>query len=620
MAGPVLWPVPPVRTEGLMSLVTRTKARNLLPSAHVLLRQVGAGHANNPTAALIPELDEARLASILRQPVEEVVRRRHPPRPETGFVDFFGSAVRADEIVFRRRRFAPAALAISPHSRATWSLKTVPCCTETWEYLVDACACGAVQRWQAADRLDRCDVCNAPLVQAPTNPVDPSLRAGLGLILGVIDPDEARRQAARADLPAALSGWDGGHVLELALALMPLAGEPYRPQRRELPPRTGQAAYARALSQAADLIRAWPGSLLPALERAVVRRSLSRSNVRYSGIADHIPALAGTTAPSAVRLAIGTALAPIRSEPGTTPSDQIAMMDATRQLARPLKILAPARRRGLLKTRVCLRANRLFPTLDRAEAEDIEDFLKNRISAEKASGSYGLPSYAVLLLERERLAAIETHPFIRSQYPDPQLRLGEFERFKAAVRAAACLAQPGLLSEPAIGCARQSEPGIPLHHVARSIGGGLKPWGRIFARLLAGELGFAIEGDAISAIRVEGRHASSVRAMHVEVERPARLSATCSQRDALEVLNLPAKHAHLLKTFADADDDWEMDWDAVLHLARTRVTLTEMCARSGLNGLRLANMLADAGCERSDRLGWQREAALAALSKLVPTL
>lgn len=605
MAGPVLWSVPPVGTEGLMSLVTRTKVRNLLPSAHVLLRQVGAGHANNPTAALIPELDEDRLAWILRQPVEEIAQRRHPPRVEAGFVDFFGAAVRADEIVFRRRRFGPTAFGASPHARALWSLKTVPCCTETWEYLVDTCACGTVQRWQSADRLDRCDACNAPLIQAPTDRVGHALRKGLGLVLGVIDPDEARRDAARSTLPASLSTWDGGHVLELALALMPLVPQAYTPHRRELPPRAEQAAYATALSQAADLVRTWPDSLLPALEKAVVRRSLSRSNVRYTGIADHIPSLAGTTAPALIRSAIEAALAPIVSAPGVTPSDQIAMMDATRQLARPLKVLAPARRQGLLKTRICLRANRLFPTLDRAEAEDIEEFLKSRTSAEKASGTYGLPSYAIVLLEEAGLVAPETHPFILAQYPDPQLRLREFEKFKAAVRA--------------VAGARQSESSVPLHQVARSIGGGLKPWGRIFDRLLSGEWRFALDGDGISKIHIEEHNAWSLRVMDLETDRPAGLSATCSQRDALEILNLPGKHANLLKSFADADDDWEMDWGAVLHLARTRITLTELCARSGINGLRLANMLVDAGCERSDRLGWQREAALSTLSKLVPS-
>ena len=153
--GPVLWGVPAIQTEGLMSLVARTVTRNILPSSHVILSQVGAPHANNPTASLIVDLDETKLAEILRQPVAEIQRRRHLPCTDAGYVDFFGCAVRSDDILFRRRRFAPTALARSAHARALWSLKMIPCCTETWEYLIDTCACGSVQRWQAADRL-RC--------------------------------------------------------------------------------------------------------------------------------------------------------------------------------------------------------------------------------------------------------------------------------------------------------------------------------------------------------------------------------------------------------------------------------------------------------------------------------
>ena len=160
MAGPVLFSVPAIRTEGFMSLVTRTVTRNLLTSSHILLRKMGSPHAHNPTAAILPDLDEVALAAILKQPVEEVAARRFRPASEPGFVETAGVLVRADEIVFRRRRFGPAGVGDSPHARMLWSQKTVPFCTEHWQYLVDTCPCGVVQRWQAADCLDRCDACN----------------------------------------------------------------------------------------------------------------------------------------------------------------------------------------------------------------------------------------------------------------------------------------------------------------------------------------------------------------------------------------------------------------------------------------------------------------------------
>ncbi len=626
MSGPVLWGVDPIGNEGLMSLVTRTVTRNILPSSHVLLRQVGAGHANNPTAAMIAGLDEHRLATILRQPVEEIARRRHLPRPEPGFVDFFGVAVRSDEMVFRRRRFGPAAVCASPHARAIWSLKTVPCCTEHWQYLVDACGCGAVQRWQSADRLDRCDVCNAPLAQVPAVKVEPDLRDGLAFLLGLIDPEEARRSAARAMLPVALAGWDGGMILELALALMPLTTDGYAPRRGDPTPAADQVVYATSLSRTADLVRGWPATLVPALEDAVTHRSRSRRNVRYTGVTNYLPALASEVMPDIVRSAINEALAPIASAAGEVPPEQIGMMEAAERLGRPLQLLAPARRAGRLRTHICIRANRIFPSLDRAEVEYLRDFGSNRISVEKASDSYDLPAYAMTLIADAGRITPESHPFLLAHYGDPQLHAVEYRRFKDAVRAAAVRRssdQPddresevdvfaaGPATEP-LGIA---DP-VSLHRAARAIGGGLKPWGAILDRLLSGDIPFAITGDRVSRIEIGSEDAVAFRKIDLTSVTPSWLPPTCSQRDALEILNLPGKHADLLKTFAGADDDWEIPWSAVLDLARTRITLTEMCARTGVQGVRLEKLMEDGGCPRLDRFGWLRDPALATLRRL----
>jgi hypothetical protein len=391
MTGPVLWGVPPIATEGLMAFVARTRTRNFLPSSFTLLRQVGVNHANNPNAAFIPDLDERRLAEILRVPVEEIARRRHLARPEAGYVDFFGTAVRADEIIVRTVRFAPAALAASPHNRALWSLKTVPCCTETWQYLTSDCSCGARQRWQHADAFDRCHSCNRRLDRLDADLVPEDERAGLAALVGLLDPDVQRRADARLLLPASLSDWDGGMVFELAIALMPLVEDPYRLKRTQSPPPDQLRRYARALAQTADLIQGWPGSFVPALHRAVDNRSRSRRNVRYTGIADYIPALESDILPAIVSEAIHEQLAPISSPAGETPSDQIAMMDAVDHVLMPLGMLAKGRRDGHLQSHISFRANRLFPTLDRAEVEALRDQRDNRRSAEAVSHSLELP-------------------------------------------------------------------------------------------------------------------------------------------------------------------------------------------------------------------------------------
>ncbi|WP_068083475.1 hypothetical protein [Novosphingobium rosa] len=609
MSGPVLCAVSPIATEGLMSFVTRTVTRNVLPSSFTLLRQVGLSHPNNPTAAFIENLDAVGLAEILRVPVEEVTRRRHLPLPEQGYVDCFGVAVRADEILVRTLRFAPSAVGASPHSRVLWSLKTVPCCTETWEYLLARCKCGRLQRWQHAYRFDRCDRCNRrlDLIQAETVP--PDQRDGLAFLIGLLDPDTETRNAARRQLPTELADWDGGMVFELAIALMRLVTDPYRHTRTKVPPVGQQAKYARALSQTADLVRAWPSSFIPALERAVSKHSRSRYNVRYTGIAEYIPALESEVLPALVRTALDRQLATISSSPGTTPPGQIAMMAAVDRSLLPLGILAEGRRKGLLKSHICLRANRLFPTLDHAEVEEIRDLRDHRRSAEAVSTSLGLPQYAMQLIADSGDVDMRPHPFLTSLFEMPQMDWREHDRLLRDLRAAA---MPGSTDPKKAGLT------LPLHRLARAMGGGFKPWGTIFRSFLKkeGATPFFMAGNSISKMFIRPEDGDAFLSRNLRSHRPSSLTPYCSQRDAVEILNLPLKHAHLLKEFAKANDNWEMDWEIVLHLARTRITMAEMMARFGRHSSWVERYLDEEHCVQVDALGWKREPALQALERI----
>lgn len=611
MPGPLLLRTDPIENEGLMSLVTRAATRNVLPSWHPILEQVGATHPQNPTAAINPNLDTDLLARILRLPSKEITRRQHPATADSGYVDFFGAAVRADELIFRRRRFAPAAVRKSAHIRALWSLKTIPCCTETWQYLTDIChACGTLQGWRHAWHFDRCDRCGIRLDRAEADVVAPPLRDGLGFLIGLLDPDPEHRQRARAELPDTLAEWDGGMVFELALALMRVTSVPYRPNRGDVISAEDRVDYATALAQTAPLVRAWPATLVPALERAVILQSYSGQSV-YTGLAHHVPALGSKILPVTVRAAIMKTLDPLRFSHGATPVDQIDMVKATALLGHSQSILAVARREGRLRTRVCLRDSRLLPTLDRAEANYIRDFIDNRISAEATSRYLNLPAYAIPLIADARRISTENHPFLAPRYTDSQLHRAEFDRFKIALRAAAI---------PQNSDAKQvSDVADPvwLHRAARAIGGGLKPWGWIIDQLLSGAIPFRMSEERASRIQIAALEAHKLQSLDLTLTKSSMLPPTCSQRDALEILNLPGKHSHLLKQLAGADDEWEMDWDAVLNIARTRITLTELHARSGIYSVTLERLLDEEGCPRIDQFGWQREQALTALPHII---
>lgn len=528
VAGPVLFSVPAIRMEGFMSLVTRTVTRNLLTSSHILLRQVGSPHAHNPTAAILPDLDEVALAVILKQPVAEVAARRFRPASEPGFVEMAGVLVRADEIVFRRRRFGPAEVGDSPHARMLWSQKTVPCCTEHWQYLVDTCPCGVVQRWQAADCLDRCDACNGWLATTPSESVAPALRDGLSFIIGLLDPDEKTRDGSLRQLPAGLSQWNGGMVFELALALMPVTQTGFVPQRGH-EPADAVPRYAASMAEAGEIVRRWPGGLLDALVERVAEWAVSRPNVRYMGPGNYLAGLTSRFLPKEVADAIASALEPITFAPGTNASDQIGMREATFLTGQEERKLAAARRSGHLITRICLRANRLLPTLDRQEMEWLADFLEHRLSAGKASDRLRLPRYAIDQLVNEKLLVPVSHLYVIAHYDRLQLHAAELTRFQRRILD---IAVPlGSLVDP-----------VPLHRVARGIGGGLTPWGPIFSVLLDGCIPYASTDASIDRILISCGDVSSVRAFHVGREHRLHGGQDLSQRDAAEVLNLLLKH------------------------------------------------------------------------------
>jgi hypothetical protein len=600
MTGPVMWRLAPIADESLMSLVTRTAAKNLLPSASVLLRQVGCPHAQNPSVATNSGVDVGLLAEILRQPASEIELRRSVPLPYKGFVNSFGSAIRADEIVVTNRRFGPTALATSPHIRAIWSNKAVPCCTEHWEYLVDRCSCGAVQRWQAATHVDRCDDCNAKLSQVHARQVDTAIREALSFIIGLLDPVESRRRAARELLPPPLAKWDGGLVFQLALAIMPTTSTGYVPRRGHAPPEADLPDFAASLAQAAEIVRGWPNTFVKALTDRVKERAVSKRNVRYKGPAHYLSSLASTLLPPMIVETFEEALAPVRAMPGSSPASQIGMREASKLLGHEEYALATARRANQLRTRLCFRAGRLLPMLDRDEVEMILDFVNNRIGPERASDQLNLPQYALTQLSREGLLSFYEHPYIVGRFGNRQMHGAELARFRQRLRDAAC--STAAIEDP-----------VSLRQVARAIGGGPKPWGKILKTLLEDGVPFALRGEA-EQIFISTQHAALIQTFDAAWGQTAEWPEHISQRDAAEILNLNLKRTGILPGEPSPGGAHRIPCADIRKLARDRITLAELSARTGLQSTRLEHRLAKDGCARHDFFGWPRKAALALIA------
>ncbi len=124
---------------------------------------------------------------------------------------------------------------------------------------------------------------------------------------------------------------------------------------------------------------------------------------------------------------------------------------------------------------------------------------------------------------------------------------------------------------------------VLLHRAARAIGGGPKLWGHIFSELLGGNIAYGISQDASARISIPGCDAIGLRSLEL-TDAGSSLEARISQRDAVEILNLPLKHANLLVADEPLSGGFRFCADRIQQLARTRITLAEMSARTGIHG------------------------------------
>jgi len=196
---------------------------------------------------------------------------------------------------------------------------------------------------------------------------------------------------------------------------------------------------------------------------------------------------------------------------------------------------------------------------------------------------------------------LPSHPYVIACYGINQVHRSELARLKARIvenaRPAATITDP-----------------ISLHRIARAIGGGLKPWGRILGGLLNGDMDFAASAGTTKEIFVSASDASKLLEIEPDDTPPDGQADLISQRDAAEILNLPLKHAALLPSVEASEGTRRISLSQVLALARDRVTLAELSARTGIHGTRLQSLLDREGCSKSDELGWTRSQVLSALA------
>lgn len=567
-------PQTPIEGESLLSLIARTTLENELPNITTILRDVGQLHRNRVVDVMRMDVDVAGLAAILGQDIQ-IVRSLRAQDVGRGFTHYLGSVLRTTDVHTRGRRFAPASLAKDtvPFYRASWLIRTFPICVETWQVLRTTCECGAIQTWSTVSSLVLCNSCGEDLRELQAPLLSEDHRPGLQFLADILFGDETCRGEAMAQLPLGLQGLDPGEVYELALVMARIV-DPTMPNPRERIWREDPGRLARALSTAGPLLTRWPETPWLALEAAGNTKSMLPRCEPLKALyrvlnGDH----ASKIAPAAkleldgIRLRLTLE----NDEPG---GDLIDLTAASEILRVGKRKVRATRASGHLGVHFLIRRGEVLPAYSRREVESIAATV-NWPSAAVAGKRIGLPPYGV-----EQLCAISEIVWAKAPYRTLQaglrIQTESVETLSGRLRASACTFD------------RLPRP-VPLSAVMRGIGGREKPWGPVLSALLNRRWPYFLgrRGCVVREIYVDASDVDDIRALTFNrtdwPEFP--FSPTIHQTDACDILNVPNRSRHVIKSHAvgDSDGKWVFIREAVANIAAKTVTSAELQARHFLN-------------------------------------
>jgi hypothetical protein len=549
------------------------------------------------------------LADCLGVDVAELQVRSYPKAEAPGYRLFFGLPVGRGEIESYKRRFAPKSLALAGHHRALWQLRSFPFCDETWQYLIDQCPrCGAIQRWQHANGVDRCDHCIADLSSATAADVPQDQRGALSDAIGLVHPDADRRTRSLAKLPKPLGGLNAASAYELLFCTAAMLAPRMDRVRHNCSRSRPDAIITKAVAEAWTLLREWPhGPQAYFVERIITstKRHDDGNDGRNARFLK-LPVYGQVTPPVAevisdLRASIDLS-GPRREELLQLTSD---IREASKILGTGAQPLTAIRRKGGLNTVFLMNKDHATVRFDSSEIKSIGRVLKDRYGPEKIAWKYGLPVYAIEQCMAMKIITTFADRFCLLRYGSRQTTRQAVSQFVQRLASAATVAK---FDAP-----------VTLSYASRAIGGRLKPWGPIFDALLSGAVPFSVaDGPQRLAHRIVIDGSALRRFEGVEFDITAYPDATCRtiirRHEATEILNLDPDDIAALAAQLPAygGDLKDMSLDDVLDVAKKHISSRELGARLALprGQVRVAQK---AGIPWLGPAGWCRHQAEAKL-------
>lgn len=563
--------LPIIEGESLDGYVARVAAAHHFPRMAEITQLGGADVDDRAHASFCDGEGLAAIADCLQVDPERL--RQHAPlsSPDGNTRTMFGAELSKDHFQFTYRRFSPSALKASPHHRALWTLRLLPFCTETWEYLVDRCphpACQRQQRWRRTVGIDLCDFCGEPLTRAEADIVPEELRENLGQLVDLVHPDPLRRERTRRLLPAELAQLHTDDLLKLVCLIAPVvdhrAGRPLTLWTLSLD--KARDCIVPALANSWPLLKGWPHAFENFIARRINEHAKSRGDGNSGASYRFLHRCRKQQLSTPVRTVVNGFAERCRhaTDRGYT-GQQVADLVGSQVSA-----LVALRRSGEIPSVLALDGHRLHVLFEKQAITKLLDKFQPRERVERAAGRLGIPSYAVRhLVDLGWLEAAPTPPGRSNKLTVRERSLSSFVDALEAQMPQATGDYP-----------------YELAKLMLRLGGGPKPWAAVLAAVAKGELDVAVSpGSRRLGDRIRFR-TDDVLTLPAFADRPdLSAGAPLFKSDLADMLSLSITNFSRYSEFllGPGDHCREVNVDQALKLSGTIISTTEIAARLRLH-------------------------------------
>lgn len=498
-------------------------------------------------------------------------------------ITFYGTPLPSFMIEKSMRRFAPAALAKSPHHRAIWDVRLFPFCTQEWQFLLDSCGnpdCDGRPGWRYTSSVEMCEHCMADLTIAAATPVPASLHPDLRVAAGLVDPDPEIRSSSLAALPEPVAALGTAHVVDLLMRVMPVVD-------RHLPFAAVQMLNAlptqlcHAVVGAWRVLASWPDGMNDLASDRIATRVGRHNDGNGGRTMRFISSKAQKAAPRPVfnlildwRRSIDIS----QLEGDRRRFSTISAPSAAAALGLDTNRVVEHRRARNLTTRFVLDYERPEARLD---AKEIDDILVEMMGSSCPKGvrlRLGTSRHGVEQLVSMDLLEAAGHPFLQLHYGTPQIVSASVDLLEAALRLSA--------GGSPTKCT------MPLRLAMKGVGARQKPWGPVIRLLLNGEVEFVVlaTSDRLSdAILLDPRAAPILAHVQLPERVASATSSHMSKVDAGELLNLNARKTTAVLSHVPSGrgtPDPTVSLAEVARIGQIHIAAVELAVRRGVDAKR----------------------------------